>query len=82
MDTIIFYIFNNSLLIFVYGFNAIESITENNVMCCLIDSSWWTNQVISRCIQCSTTGVTKAVVYAILSVGWGIYRTLAANQKE
>ena len=82
MDTIIFYIFNNSLLIFVYGFNAIESITENNAMCCLIDSSWWTNLVISRCIQCSTTGVTKAVVYAILSVGWGIYRTHAANQKE
>ena len=82
MDTIIFYIFSNSLLIFVYGFNAIESIAENNAMCCLIDSSWWTNQVISRCIQCSTTGVTKAVVYAILSVGWGIYRTLAANQKE
>ena len=50
-------------------------------MCCLIDSSWWTNQVISRCIQCSTTGVTKAVAYAILPVGWGIYRILAANQR-
>ena len=53
MDTIIFYIFSNSLLIFVYGFNAIESITENNAMCCLIDSSWWTNQVISRYNWCN-----------------------------
>ena len=32
----------------------------------------------------STTGVTKAVVCAVLSVGWSIYykRTLAANWKE
>ena len=47
MDTIILNIFSNCLLIFVYGFNAIGCITENNAMCCLIDSSWWTNQVIS-----------------------------------
>ena len=32
---------------------------------------------ISRSSQCSTTGVTKAVVYVIQSVG-----TLAANRKE
>ena len=31
--------------------------------------------------QYSTTGVTKAVVCAILSVGWCISRTLAANQR-
>ena len=29
----------------------------------------WTHSAISRCSQCSTTGVTKAVVCAILSVG-------------
>ena len=31
---------------------------------------WWTHWAISRSSQCSTTGVTKAVVCAILSVGW------------
>ena len=30
----------------------------------------WTHWAISRSRQCSTTGVTKAVVCAILSVGW------------
>ena len=29
----------------------------------------WTHLAISRFSQCSTTGVTKAVVYVILSVG-------------
>ena len=37
-----------------------------------IDSSWWTHSAISHSSQCSTTGVTKAVVCAILSVGWCI----------
>ena len=32
----------------------------------------WTHWPISRSSQCSTTGVTKAVVCAILSVGWYI----------
>ena len=32
----------------------------------------WTHWAISRCSQCSTTGVTKAVVCVILSVGWCI----------
>ena len=32
----------------------------------------WTHLAISRYIQCSTTGVTKAVVCAMLSVGWCI----------
>ena len=35
-------------------------------MCCRIDPSWWTHCAISRSSQCSTTGVTKAVVYVIL----------------
>ena len=40
-----------------------------------IDHSWWTHSVISRSSQCSTTGIakatgiTKAVVCAVLSVG-------------
>ena len=33
---------------------------------------WWTHWDISRSRQCSTTGVTKAVVCVILSVGWCI----------
>ena len=36
-----------------------------------IDPSWWTHWVISSS-QCPTTGVTKAVVCVILSVGWCI----------
>ena len=37
-----------------------------------IDPSWWSHWPISRSSQCSMTGVTKAVVCAILSVGWCI----------
>ena len=32
-----------------------------------IDPSWWTHGAIFRFCQCSTTGVTKTVVW---SVGW------------
>ena len=32
----------------------------------------WTHWAISRSSQCSTTGITKAVVRPILSVGWCI----------
>ena len=39
----------------------------------LIDPSWVkTHWAISRSSQCSTTGVIKAMVCAILSVGWCI----------
>ena len=31
--------------------------------------SWWMHGCISRSSECSTTGVTKAVVCVILSVG-------------
>ena len=34
--------------------------------------SWRTDWAISRSSQCSMTGVTKAVICAILSVGWCI----------
>ena len=34
-----------------------------------VDLSWWTHSAISRSSQCSTTGVTKAMVCVILSVG-------------
>ena len=34
-----------------------------------IDPSWLTHRAISRSSQCSMTGVTKAVVCVILSVG-------------
>ena len=40
-----------------------------------IHHSWWTYWAISRSSQCSTTGVTKAVVCVILSVGWCIKKT-------
>ena len=34
-----------------------------------IDPSWWIHWAISRSSQCPTTGVAKAVVCIILSVG-------------
>ena len=37
-----------------------------------IDPLWWTHCAISRSSQCTTTELTKVVVYAILSVGWYI----------
>ena len=37
-----------------------------------IDPSWWTHWAISCSSQCSMTGVTKAMVWSILSVGWCI----------
>ena len=38
----------------------------------VIDPSWSTHKAISHSSQYSTTGVTKAMVCAILSVGWYI----------
>ena len=37
-----------------------------------IDPSWGEPIELSRSSQCSTTGVIKAVVCAMLSVGWCI----------
>ena len=45
-----------------------------------IDPSWWTHRAISRSSHCSTTGVTKAVVCVILSVGYK--RTLLLIEKS
>ena len=47
----------------------------------LIDPSWSTHWTISRCSQCSTTGVIKPVVCVILYDD-EYKRTLAANRKE
>ena len=44
----------------------------HGAMGCRIDPSWWTHGAISRSSKCSMTGVTKAVVCVILSVGWCI----------
>ena len=43
------------------------------IFCSWCDGSsdrWWTHWAISRSSKCSTTGVTMAVICAILSVGW------------
>ena len=37
-----------------------------------IDPSWWTHRAISCSSQCFTTGLTKAMVCASLSLGWCI----------
>ena len=47
--------------------NTKTRLDDTNIYC-----SWWTHWAISRSSQCSTTGVTKAVVCIILSVGWFI----------
>ena len=45
---------------------------NNGAMGHWIDPSKWIHWAISHYSQCSTTGVTKAVVCVILSVGWYI----------
>ena len=52
------------------GYSGIVSTI--GVMGSWTDRSYWTHLVIFRCSQCFTTGITKAVVGAILSVGWCI----------
>ena len=47
-----------------------------------IDPSRWTHGAISRSSQCSTTGVTKAVVCVTCLWDNAYKRTLAANRKE
>ena len=42
----------------------------HGAMGCRIDPSWGTHWAISRSSQCPMTGVTKAVVYVILFVGF------------
>ena len=49
-----------------------SSAIERPLMVQWIDSLRWTHLTISRSIQCSTTGITKAVVCAVLSVVWWI----------
>ena len=61
-------------------FNIIIPGSKRDIAPCKSVCSWcdgssdrsfmgWTHSAISRSSQCSTTGVTKAVVCAILSVG-------------
>ena len=63
-------------------------VSTHGVMGRWIDSSLWTQGAIYHSSQCSTTGVTKAVVCAImmmfLTYLWdGAYkRTHAVNRKE
>ena len=47
-----------------------------------VDPSWWTHWAIFRSSQYSTTGITKAVACAILSVEWCIRKSIAANRTE
>ena len=61
---IIVHLHNERKLAFARCISVVRAFTH--------DPSWWTHQAISRSSQCSTTSVTKAVVCAILSVGWCI----------
>ena len=55
---------------------------ERSLMVPWVDPSWWTHRATSCPSQYSTTGVTKAVVCAILSVDGAYKRSFAANQNE
>ena len=50
--------------------SSIVRVFAHGAMCRRIDPSWWTHWAISCSSQCSTTGVTKAVVCVILSMEW------------
>ena len=54
-----------SIAHFVY-LNGLISVFVYSAMGRRNDTSWWTHSATSH----STTGVTKAVICAILSVGW------------
>ena len=47
-------------------------LTQVQMFPVLINPSWWTHRPTYRLSQCSTTGVTEAIAYDILSVGWCI----------
>ena len=82
------FILNNNIYLTMYSSNFINGISDawsgarcsyvvrvfaHSVMGRRIDPSWgWIHWAISCSSQCSTTGVTKAMVCAILSVGWCI----------
>ena len=63
---------NQSINLSIYICSSVGRAFAHDAMDRRIDPSWWTHSAISRSSQCSTTGVTKAVVCAILSVGWCI----------
>ena len=49
-----------------------RSVVERPLMDGRINSSWWILLAISRSSQYSTIGLTKAVMCAVLLVGWCI----------
>ena len=49
--------------------SSMVRVFAHGAMGCRIDPSWWTYWAISHSSQCSTTGITKAVVCVILAVG-------------
>ena len=71
---VVSFIYARSWLSFFYGvrLSSVVRAFAHGAMCHRIDPSRWTHWAISRSSQCSTTGVTKAVVCVILSVGWCI----------
>ena len=61
-------LFDNMLLTHESTLLSVVRAFAHGAMGHWINPSWSTHSVISRSSQCSTTGVTKAVVCAILSV--------------
>ena len=61
--------FNSELLYYLY---LCGRVFAHCAMDGQIDPLWWTHSAISFSNQCPMTGVTKAVVCTILSVGWCI----------
>ena len=62
--------------IFIKGYICIRNIVMRKK---ILLTCW--QGAISRSCQCSTIGITKPVVCAILSMGWCIYHALLLNKK-
>ena len=70
------------LTYFIYGYMASEVYLQDHLMNYLKTMKENVLYKMSRSSQCSTTGVTKAVVCVILSVDGAYKITLAVNRKE
>ena len=63
------YLFKHLFIYLSIYLSSMVRVFAHGAMDRRIDPSWWTLRAISRSSQCSTTGVTNAVVCAIVSVG-------------
>ena len=70
---------NNNILKLILAIHHVNALLQDycskashSAMSCQVNPSWWTHWAISHSSQCSTIGITKTTVYAILSLRWCI----------